>query len=249
MAPPFWIARYERTASKAIAPECAARGMKIISLNVGLPRTVSWKGQEVTTAIFKDPVSEPVMLRRLNLDGDHQADLEVHGGRTKAVYAYASEHYEPWRKELREPQLSWGNFGENWTTEGLLEEDTCIGDQFRIGDALVMVTQPRFPCYKLAIRMDRDDILKRFLKSRRSGIYLAVSEEGLVNTGDTIERVHRDPAGVTIVDVNQAYIREGDYVPLMRRAVLHEKLPNGVKSYFLQHLAELEDPPGNNSDS
>ena len=208
--------------------------MKIISLNVGLPRTVSWKGHEVSTGIFKDPVEGPLMLRRLNLDGDRQADLEVHGGRAKAVYAYASEHYKPWRKELREPKLSWGNFGENWTTEGLREDEACIGDRFRIGEALVMVTQPRFPCYKLAIRMGRDDILERFLKSRRSGIYFSVLEEGLVNAGDTIERVHRDPAGVTIADINRAYIKEGDYIPLMRRAVLHNELPNGVKGHFLR---------------
>ena len=124
--------------------------MKVISLNVGVPRMVSWKGLEVSTGIFKEPVSGPVMLRRLDFDGDRQADLEVHGGPAKALYAYPSEHYEPWRKELRDPELAWPGFGENLTTEGLLEDDAHIGDRFRIGDALVMVTQPRFPCYKLA---------------------------------------------------------------------------------------------------
>ncbi len=121
------------------------------------------------------------MLRRLDLDGDRQADLEVHGGPAKAVYAYASEHYPLWREELRDPELRWANFGENFTTEGLLEADACIGDRFRIGEALVMVTQPRFPCYKLGIRFGRDDIIEKFLKSGRSGIYFAVLEEGLVN--------------------------------------------------------------------
>ena len=120
--------------------------MKIISLNVGLPRIVQWKGLEVSTGIFKEPVAGPVMLRQLDLDGDRQADLEVHGGPAKAVYAYASEHYPLWREELGEPNLSRANFGENFTTEGLFEADACIGDRFRIGEALLMVTQPRFPC-------------------------------------------------------------------------------------------------------
>ena len=215
--------------------------MKIIALNVGLPRVVRWKGLEVSTAIFKAPVAGPVMLRKLDLDGDRQADLEVHGGPAKAVYAYPSEHYPLWREELGDPDLSWANFGENFTTEGLFEAETRIGDRFRIGDALVMVTQPRFPCYKLGIRFDRDDILEKFLQSGRSGIYFAVLEEGLVNTGDAIEQVHRDPQGVTIADINRAYTKTGDYVPLMRRAVEHEVLPNGVKGHFRRQLASLEE--------
>ncbi len=216
--------------------------MKIISLNVGLPRIVHWKGLEVSTGIFKEPVAGPVMLRQLDLDGDRQADLEVHGGPAKAVYAYASEHYPLWREELRDPELRWANFGENFTTEGLFEADACIGDRYRIGEALVMVTQPRFPCYKLGIRFGRDDILEKFLRSGRSGIYFAVLEEGLVNAGDAIERVHRDPAGVSIADINHAYTKKGDYVPLMRRAVQHEILPNGIKGHFLRQLASLDEP-------
>jgi MOSC domain-containing protein YiiM len=214
--------------------------MKIISLNVGLPRTVCWKGLEVSTGIFKEPVSGPVMLRRLDFDGDRQADLEVHGGPAKALYAYPSEHYELWRKELRNPDLAWAGFGENLTTEGLLEGDVHIGDRFCIGDALVMVTQPRFPCYKLGIRFGRDDILPKFLKSGRSGVYFSVLEEGFVTSGDAIELVHRDPAGLTIADINLAYTREGDYVSLMRRAVQHEILPHPLKGYFQHQLASLQ---------
>ena len=215
--------------------------MKILSLNVGLPRVVHWKGLEVSTGIFKAPVEGRVMLRQLDLDGDRQADLEVHGGRAKAVYAYPSEYYPLWRDELVEPRLSWGNFGENFTTEGLFEAGACIGDHFRIGEALVMVTQPRFPCYKLGIRFGRDDILEKFLESGRSGIYFAVLEEGRVTAGDAIERVHRDPACVSIAEINRAYIKKGDYVSLMRRAVEHEVLPNGVKGHFLRQLAVIDE--------
>jgi len=215
--------------------------MKIISVNVGQPRIVLWKGLEVSTGIFKEPIAGPVMLRRLDLDGDRQADLEVHGGPAKAVYAYPSEHYSLWREELREPELRWGNFGENFTTEGLLESDACIGDRFRIGEALVMVTQPRFPCYKLGIRFGREDIIEKFLKSGRSGIYFAVLEEGLVSAGDAIERVHRDPAGLAIAEINQAYTKTGDYVPLMRRAAEHGILPDRLKGHFLRQLASLDE--------
>lgn len=141
--------------------------MKIISINVGTPRTIHWRGRDVTTGIFKDPVDGPVMLRRLNLDGDRQADLENHGGRSKAVYAYPAEHYDLWRMELAETELPWGAFGENFTVEGLREEDACMGDHFRFGQATLMVTQPRIPCYKLGLRLGRDDIVRRFLESNR----------------------------------------------------------------------------------
>lgn len=213
--------------------------MKILSLNVGLPRTVHDRGRDVTTGIFKAPVQGPVMMRRLNLDGDRQADLEVHGGRNKAVYAYPSEHYEFWRKEFPEMDLPWGMFGENLTTEGLKEEDAYIGDNYRIGEALVMVTQPRVPCYKLAIRFGRDDILKRFLVSRRSGIYFSVLEEGFVDTGDTIERVHQDENHVSVADINSVYV-EGTNIPLLRRIVGLEKLPSGMREYFAEQLDSLQ---------
>jgi MOSC domain-containing protein YiiM len=159
--------------------------MEIVSINVGLPREVSWKGKTVSTGIYKSPVEGPVKLTTLNLDGDGQADLSVHGGPDKAVYAYPAEHYGFWREELSDSELSWGAFGENFTTQGLLEEDLNIGDTFRIGSAVVRVSQPRMPCYKLGIRLGRADIVKRFLASRRSGFYLSVLEEGTVQAGDT----------------------------------------------------------------
>jgi MOSC domain-containing protein YiiM len=214
--------------------------MKIISLNVGLPRAVPYMDREIRTGIFKSPVAGPLLLRRLNLDGDHQADLENHGGRNKAVYAYASEHYNFWRREFPDMDLPWGMFGENLTTEGLFEENAFIGDHFRIGQAVVKVTQPRIPCYKLGIRFGRADIIKRFLASRRSGIYFSVVEEGLVNTDDRIERVHEDERRISIADINRAYVNTGDNIPLVRHIVSLEILPRGLHDEFVESLAALD---------
>src|SRR5689334_22916200 len=160
--------------------------MKIISLNVGLPRLVLRNGEPVSTGIFKEPVSGRVMLRTLNLDGDRQADLSVHGGPYKAVYVYPSEHYSFWEEELDSPNLPRGMFGENFTTMGLFETEISIGDKFQVGSAEVMVTQPRMPCFKLALRFGRSDMLKRFLASQRTGFYLSVLKEGEVIAGDEV---------------------------------------------------------------
>src|SRR5215471_3611574 len=151
--------------------------MKLISLNVARPRLAIFKGTTINTGLFKQPVSGPVALRTLNLDGDRQADLSVHGGPYKAVYGYPSEHYSFWRQELPDTTLPWGTFGENFTTEGLVEEELHIGDQLQIGTAVIMVRQPRVPCYKLAAKFERDDILERFLRSGRSGFYFSVEKE------------------------------------------------------------------------
>jgi MOSC domain-containing protein YiiM len=210
--------------------------MKILSLNVGLPRKVPYGDREVLTGIFKSPIAGPLLLRRLNLDGDRQADLENHGGRNKAVYAYPSEHYEFWRKELPGAELVWGNFGENLTTEGLAEANACIGDLFRIGEAVVRVTQPRIPCYKLGIRFGRPDMVKRFLLSGRSGIYFSVVEEGLVNIRDTIERVHEDPSRISVADVQRTYVNGRREIPLLRRIVQLETLPPGMRDHFREEL-------------
>jgi MOSC domain-containing protein YiiM len=215
--------------------------MRVISLNVGLPRHMRY-GQanlEVTTSIFKSPVSGPRLLRRMNLDGDVQSDLNVHGGKNKAVYAYSSEHYNYWREQLPEYEFSWGNFGENFTTEGLLEEYAFIGDQFRVGEAAVRVVQPRMPCFKLAIRFDRPDMVKRFVASRRSGIYLAVVEEGMVDVGDTFERIHEDARRISIADVNRAYTSPEENHELVRRIVDQEVLPYGLHAEFSEVLASL----------
>ncbi len=214
--------------------------MKVLSVNVGLPREVVWKGKTVTTGIFKEPVEERIAMRTLNLDGDRQADLTVHGGADKAVYAYASEHYVYWKGELPDRELPWGMFGENLTTEGLLEDAVNIGDQFRIGSAKVAVTQPRMPCYKLAVKFGRDDIIRRFLQSGRTGFYFAVLEEGIVEAGDKIELIVRDKNNVAVADISRLYVSEKENVELMRRAVEVEALPESWRGYFLHQMDKLE---------
>ena len=214
--------------------------MKIISLNVGVPRRVLDHDREVMTGIFKFPVEGARMLYRLNLNGDRQADLEVHGGRNKAVYAYASEHYSYWREQLPDVDFTWGHFGENMTTEGLCEQDALIGDVYRVGQAIVKVTQPRLPCYKLGIRFGREDMVKRFLASGRSGIYFSVVEEGLVSGGDTMERISSAPDGISIADINRAYAHTRDNVELVRRIVSAQILPRGLQQGFADALAEIE---------
>jgi MOSC domain-containing protein YiiM len=215
--------------------------MKIISLNVGLPRLVLRGDEPVSTGIFKEPVAGKVKLRTLNLEGDRQADLSVHGGPQKAVYLYASEHYEFWKRELPDMELPWGVFGENFTTTGLLETETNIGDRFRIGSAEVMVTQPRMPCYKLGIRFGRADIIKRFLVSERSGFYLSVAKEGEVEVGDEFELIEKNASGVRVVDVTRLYSSDKRNIDLLRRAIATEALPESWRNYFKEHLEELTD--------
>jgi len=175
--------------------------MKLISVNVGLPRVVMSHGDPVSTGIFKEPVAGRVMLRTLNLDGDRQADLSVHGGPSKAVYVYPSEHYDYWKQELPEMKLPWGMFGENFTTTGPFESELNIGDKFRVGSAVVMVTEPRMPCYKLGIRFSRSDMIKRFLASERTGFYFAVLQEGEVGVGDQIELIEGSKRRVRVSDI------------------------------------------------
>lgn len=208
--------------------------MKLISVNVGPLREVTWKGITVITGIFKEPVSTRVMVRSLNLDGDEQADLTVHGGLEKAVYVYPFEHYDYWRSELPETKLTLGNFGENFTTTGLREEELNIGDRFQIGTVKLMVTQPRLPCYKLGIRFGRPDMVKRFLASRRTGFYFSVLQEGEVGTGDTLELVSRDKNKITVADITQLYTREKTDRGLLHRAAQLEALPESWRDYFQQ---------------
>jgi MOSC domain-containing protein YiiM len=213
--------------------------MKVLSINVALPRLIPWKGLTFKTSIFKEPMLGRVMMRRLDLDGDRQADLSVHGGPYKAIYAYPSEHYSFWRSEFPEMDLQWGAFGENLTTEGLNESDTHIGDRFRVGEAVVMVTQPRVPCFKLAAKFQRDDILRRFLASGRSGFYFSVVEEGMVAAGGAIERIQNDENLISVTDINNLFRGEKD-IALLRRAILLDPLPIDWREHFSEELARLE---------
>jgi MOSC domain-containing protein YiiM len=206
--------------------------MKLISVNVGLPRVVMSNDNPVSTGIFKEPVAGRVTLRTLNLDGDRQADLSVHGGPSKAVYVYPSEHYDYWKRELPDIELPWGMFGENFTTTGLFESELNIGDKFCVGSAIVMVTEPRMPCYKLGIKFGRSDIVKKFLASERTGFYFAVLKEGEVGAGDPIVAMEGN-------DITRLYTREKRNAALLRRAMEVEALPESWRSYFQHRLAKL----------
>ena len=213
--------------------------MRLISVNAGLPREVEWNGGSVTTGIFKQPVRGPVRVQRLNLAGDKQADLSVHGGTYKAVYAYPMEHYAYWRSALDDEELPWGMFGENLTTEGLHESSVHIGDRFRIGTAELAVTQPRVPCYKLGIRFGRPEMVKRFLNSRRSGFYLSVVQEGEIDSGDRIDLLARDENSLTVADIIRVYAFEKTDRQTLKRAVQLETLPDTWRSYFEEQLQRI----------
>lgn len=212
---------------------------KVISLNVGLPLTVYFRGQAVTTGIFKEPVSGRIKLRRLNLDGDRQADLTVHGGPDKSVYAYPAEHYDYWKKRLPNMKLPWGMFGENLTTEGLLEDQVNIGDVFQVGSSEVIATQPRMPCYKLGVKFGSMDIVKKFMDSKLPGIYFRVLKEGEVGAGDEIELISRDKNNVTVKDVVRLVTGETD-MATMRRVVHIKALPEAWRQEFLDYLRKQD---------
>jgi MOSC domain-containing protein YiiM len=215
--------------------------MKLVSLNVGLPRDVLWQGRTVTTGIYKEPVKGRVRLRTLNLDGDRQADLTVHGGAHKAVYCYPITHYAYWKKELPGRDLPLAIFGENFTTDGSLENSVHLGDRFTVGSAEVVVTQPRLPCYKLGIRFDSDDMVKRFLAAGRTGFYLAVTREGEVGDGDEIKPLAQDPNAVPVSEITRLYIAKRfsqQDVASLRRALQVAALPASWKDYFRDRLAK-----------
>ena len=209
--------------------------MKLMAVNVGLPQTVSWQGKSVTTGIFKQTVTGRVPVRTLNIDGDRQADLTVHGGVDKAVYAYPMEHYPYWQQELPGVELPWGAFGENLTVAGLSETAVNIGDRLRIGSAELLVTQPRFPCFKLNLKFDRDDMVSRFLASGLSGIYLAVVQEGEIGAGDAIELISRDERNITVADIVRIYRQEAD-LDLVQRALQVPALAAEMRHHFQKQL-------------
>jgi MOSC domain-containing protein YiiM len=214
--------------------------VKLVSINVGLPREIDWERKRVRTSIFKVPVSGKVRVSTLNLEGDEQSDLSVHGGVDKAVYTYPSEHYSFWRKELPGTDLPWGSFGENFTTEGLMEGALYIGDRLRAGSAEFKVTQPRMPCFKLGIRFGRPDIVKRFLRSSRTGFYLSVLKEGEVIQDEPIEFLERDEHGVTVADVVSLYKADATNQDLLRRVSALPALPPTWRDYFRKRLWDAD---------
>jgi MOSC domain-containing protein YiiM len=209
--------------------------MKIFSINVGVPRAVAVNGGEIITGIYKEPVEGRIKLRRLNLDGDRQADLTVHGGPYKAVYCYPHEHYAYWKKALPNRELPIGIFGENFTTEGMFEDTVHLGDEFAVGTAQVTVTQPRLPCYKLNLRFDDGFMVKRFLASGKSGFYLSVKKTGEVAAGDEFEVIARDPQKISIAEFNRLYVAkhytEEDASVIARLAKI-AALPEDWKEHF-----------------
>lgn len=214
--------------------------MKLISVNVGLPRDVTVSDKVVRTSIWKNPVAGRVHVSTLNLDGDEQSDLSVHGGVDKAVYLYPSEHYAYWRTQLPDFELPWGAFGENFTTEGILEDQIKVGDRMRVGSAEFMVTQPRMPCFKLGIRFNRRDMVKRFLQSKRTGFYLAVIREGEAENGDAIEFTERQESGITITDIVNLYSADSQNQELLHRATEVPALPQSWKDYFRKRLWDAD---------
>lgn len=193
--------------------------MKLLSVNVSLPKEVSYNGTIITTGIFKEPVQGPVMLRTLNLDGDDQADRVAHGGIHKAVYVYSAENYAYWKRELDREDLLYGQFGENFTVEGMPDDMIHVGDIFRVGEALVEVTQPRVPCFKLGIKMGDPLFPKLFLVSERPGFYLRVLEEGEVGAGDVIERLKMGREQMTVREVHHLLFFDKRNVEAARRAL------------------------------
>jgi MOSC domain-containing protein YiiM len=213
--------------------------INLVSVNCGLPRQILWRGRNVTTGIFKEPVNGRVALRTLNLDGDRQADLSVHGGALKAVYCYPIAHYEYWRTELPGRELPSGSFGENFTVDGIVEDSIQIGDQFAVGSAEVVVTQPRLPCYKLGIKFESDEMVKRFLASRRTGFYVAVVREGEVGAGDKMVMTYREPSAVPLPWIMRLYVTKNysrEDIADVQRTLTAQALPESWKQYFRERL-------------
>jgi len=210
--------------------------MRVVSVNVGLPRNVAWHGDVISTGIFKEAVTGARPVRRFNLDGDAQADLTVHGGKDKAVYAYPTEHYDFWRAEWPRADYPWGIFGENLSTEGLLEKDVCVGDEYRVGTARLVVTQPRLPCYKLGIRFGNPAIIKRFLKSQRPGIYFGILDEGEIGAGDPIELLSSDPSRLNLVELVDLMLDSAASESQLRRALSVPALAEDWRTEFAKRL-------------
>lgn len=205
--------------------------MKLLSVNVSLPKPVTIAGRSYSTGIYKTAVAGSVPLNRLNLAGDGQGDLKNHGGEYQAVYCYPHEHYATWAAKLARADFAFGQFGENFTTQGLLENAVCVGDAFRIGGAIIQVTQPRVPCYKLADKLGIPDFAETFLRANRPGFYARVLEEGDVAAGDALALISKDPIGMSVAEVNAALYLDKQPAAA-ERALRIEALSPGWKRSF-----------------
>ena len=210
--------------------------LKLISINVSMSRSVTHNGQSILTGIFKEPVDGPVSVRRLNLEGDQQADLKAHGGACKAIYVYPSEHYAHWARELGRSDFVHGQFGENFTVEGMLEADVHIGDILQLGSVALEVTQPRVPCFKLGLRMGSDTFPNRFLRSGLVGFYLRVLQEGEVDVGMTIKRIRTRNRSMSIRDIHQAMHFDRNDTAAAQAALDIQALAPGWRRRFEQRL-------------
>ena len=215
--------------------------MKLLSVNVSLPKEVPYNDQIITTGIFKEPVSGRVAVRTINVEGDGQADRKVHGGRDMAVYAYPVEHYPYWEQALGRDGFPFGQFGENLTIAGLTEEQVRVGDVLRVGGALLQVTQPRIPCYKLALRMGEGlDFPRRFQDSGRLGFYLRVLEEGEIGAGDAIERVQSAEGSATIAEFIGVYLHQTHDPDSLRHVLASRDLGDAWRTYLEKMLQKAE---------
>ena len=208
--------------------------MKVLSVHVGSLQEMLRNGKKIQTGIFKQPTEGPIEVKQLGLEGDQQANKKLHGGVYKAICVYPSEHYDLWKEELGKPDLSFGDFGENLTTAGLMEGDICLGDRLRIGSVEMVVTQPREPCITLNARLDTKDLSARIRKSGRSGFYFLVEREGIIKNGDFIEYINRDENRVTVSDFNRIINGEPEIADIILRASKIDALPPKLKGQFLQ---------------
>jgi MOSC domain-containing protein YiiM len=194
---------------------------RLLSVNVGLPRDIAWQGKTVHTGIWKTPVEGPRMARRLNIDGDGQGDLNGHGGERRAVFVYQMDSYRYWENHLRRNDFVYGQFGENFTVDGLPDAEVCIGDRYRIGGALFEVTQPRVTCYRLGIRMNEPEIAALVVKHGRPGFYFRVLEEGKVEAGDEITRVTSGPERMSVSEIDALLYMPGHSRDQLERSAAH----------------------------
>lgn len=213
--------------------------MRLLSLNVSEPKIVRYKNQDVATGIYKKPVIGPRKVRKLNIDGDRQADLRVHGGVDKAVYAFPSEHYRFYEEKLGREPYPPGQFGENLTTEGLLESSVRIGDRYAIGDALFEVSQPRSPCYKFAIKMETPEALPLCINSSKTGFYIRVLREGTIAAGEAIELEFSDPDAPTVESVHRLYYLDKKNLDGLAHAAACEALTQLWRDEFEQRVRKL----------